>query len=186
MGEGGRHDAAARPVGASLACGVPAETVEEQEIAWAARCDPPFPAQEILRIVRDLAAKQAARGGESTGKATPAPDWESPLPLDEISQAAIHQVLRNRPAIGNEFDPSTLHCRVGSFFNDGVIRRQRPVTPPSQFLHVSNQQTWMRAFNLISGRLRVRQACGLCEQKERGQDGKPDSTKSFASSEYGE
>jgi hypothetical protein len=76
--EGSRHARALELVGAHLGRGEDPEQVLELAVAWAARCDPPPPENEVRRIVSDLAAKQeTAAGGEAT-------DWPPPVPFSDI------------------------------------------------------------------------------------------------------
>jgi hypothetical protein len=81
--QGRRHADALRLVGSALGRGQPADIVEDQAVAWAARCKPPFPEAEIRRIVRDLAAKQAARSPDVDKAASNTTEWEPPITFDE-------------------------------------------------------------------------------------------------------
>ena len=59
--EGQRHDVAVRAAGHYLGIGIDPEDVEEMLLGFAARCQPPHDVDDIKRIVRDLAAKDAAK-----------------------------------------------------------------------------------------------------------------------------
>ena len=59
--EGQRHDVAVRAAGHYLGIGIDAEDVEEMLLAFAERCQPPHDTEDIKRIIRDLAAKDAAK-----------------------------------------------------------------------------------------------------------------------------
>jgi len=58
VGEGGRDDACTRLAGYFLGKGVPAEVVEVDLVAWAARCTPPFPADQVSKCVGSVAARE--------------------------------------------------------------------------------------------------------------------------------
>jgi replicative DNA helicase len=76
--EGRRHAEALRLVGHALARGVNPEALKASALAWARRCTPPLPDDEVRRIVDDLATKQA-------GRAEPPPSaWELPTPFDDF------------------------------------------------------------------------------------------------------
>lgn len=75
--EGSRHDNACSLVGRELRKGQDPDIVRQQALEWARRCDPAFPEDEILRIVADLVAKQAAQ--------TSLPlNWEPPTAFQEF------------------------------------------------------------------------------------------------------
>lgn len=59
--EGQRHDVAVRAAGHYLGIGIDPEDVEEMLLGFAARCQPPHDTDDIRRIIRDLAAKDAAK-----------------------------------------------------------------------------------------------------------------------------
>jgi hypothetical protein len=61
--EGQRHDVAVRAAGHYLGIGIDPEEVEAMLLDFAARCQPPHDPQDVKRIVRDLAAKDAAKRG---------------------------------------------------------------------------------------------------------------------------
>jgi len=69
--EGGRHDVGLRLAGHYLGRGLPAEEVQEIVLGFAARCAPPMDSAEAVRIVRDLAAKDAREGGEPNAIRSP-------------------------------------------------------------------------------------------------------------------
>jgi hypothetical protein len=75
--QGRRHREALRLIGSSLWAGQPADAIRALALAWADRCTPPLPADEVLRIVDDLAVKDAARSTVSN------PAWEPPTPFHE-------------------------------------------------------------------------------------------------------
>jgi hypothetical protein len=76
VAQGARHERALELIGAHLGRGEDAGAVAQLALAWAARCDPPLPEEEVRRILDDLAAKEKAklRG--------PGP-WEAPLPFED-------------------------------------------------------------------------------------------------------
>ncbi len=63
----------------------------------------------------------------------------APLPLDEICEAAVHQVFRDRPWIGDGLNVAPSDRLIGSLLDDCVILGQRSVAPPGQFPHVLDE-----------------------------------------------
>ena len=73
--EGQRHAVAAQITGHLLGKRLAPSEVETIVVSFAERCAPPFPREEARRIVRDLAAKDAARAiAQNDGHGTAAPE----------------------------------------------------------------------------------------------------------------
>jgi hypothetical protein len=72
------------------------------------------------------------------------------LPLDEVSQGAVHQVLGDGPLIRDKLKVAPPHRRVGPVFDHPVIVAQRPLAAPRDFPHVRYQQTRMVLFDLVA------------------------------------
>jgi hypothetical protein len=64
--DGRRHDVAVRIAGHYLGLGLPPGDVEEILVGFGARCTPPADSEKLRRIVRDLAAKDAAKVAPSS------------------------------------------------------------------------------------------------------------------------
>ena len=79
--EGGRHDAAAKLIGADLGRGHDPVDVLDWAYLWAGRCIPPMDKEEVKRIVKDLVARDAAKLG--IGLTAPSQDWP------EMSEEAL-------------------------------------------------------------------------------------------------
>lgn len=100
VAEGGRHAAACRLIGAHFGRGDDPEEVEVLALAWGQRCNPPLPADEVMRIVKDLSEKDNVSGctsgsnagtsnvGASTAlESLPLPE---PPPWPKLQPAALH------------------------------------------------------------------------------------------------
>lgn len=97
--EGHRHAVLLRIAGHYLGLGVPAGEVEEICLGFAARCRPPHDPEDVRQVVRDFAAKDAARAAaEPTESATgwPLHDGSEPWKFPAIAEL-IDSVL---PAAG--------------------------------------------------------------------------------------
>jgi hypothetical protein len=138
VAEGGRHDAALRLVGAHLGRGDGPDDVEALALAWAERCNPPLPAAEVVRIVRDLAGKGGimssanvdtdnVRGASYSDSTTlellPLPE---PPPWPNLEPAALHglagEIVRTIEP-HTEADPvgllAQLVCMIGNLVGPG-------------------------------------------------------------------
>jgi hypothetical protein len=73
----------------------------------------------------------------------------APLPLDEVSQPAVHQVFGDGPLIRDELKTPPPHRRIGPVFHDPVIIGQGSLASPRYFLHIRYQQTRMVRFDLV-------------------------------------
>lgn len=60
VGEGRRDDTCTRLVGYLLAKGMPPEAVYELLLGWAARCNPPLPAEVVQKCVESIAKREGA------------------------------------------------------------------------------------------------------------------------------
>ncbi|MBX9625904.1 MAG: bifunctional DNA primase/polymerase, partial [Gemmataceae bacterium] len=73
--EGGRHDAAARLIGAELGRGHDPVDVLDWAYQWADRCDPPMGQEEVKKILTDLRDKDLRKLTEGIVPRDTKPDW---------------------------------------------------------------------------------------------------------------
>jgi hypothetical protein len=74
----------------------------------------------------------------------------APLPLDEVSQGAVHQVFGDGPLIRDELKAAPAHRRIGPVFDLSVIVGQWPLAASRDLPHIRYQQTRMVRFNLVA------------------------------------
>ena len=74
----------------------------------------------------------------------------APLPLDEVSQPAVHEVFGDGPLIRDKFKVAPPHRRIGPVFDHPVIVGQWPFAAPRDFRHVRYQQTRMVSLDLVA------------------------------------
>src|SRR5262249_41034103 len=91
------------------------DQVEEEAVAWALRCDPPMEVDEVRKIVRDLAAREARRQVEQ-GNAGQEEEWEPPVSFDD----------HDLPPFPSEIFPDWLRA----FVEAEAIATQTPVDLP--------------------------------------------------------
>jgi hypothetical protein len=72
------------------------------------------------------------------------------LPLDEVSQGAVHQVLGDGPFIRDKLKASPAHRRIGPVFDHPIIVGQWPLAAPRDFRYVRYQQTRMVWVDLVA------------------------------------
>jgi hypothetical protein len=101
---GQRHSSAVALVGAHLGRGEPAVEVERLAVAWAARCEPSMPEDEIKKIVADFANKQYS---------PLAAQWEAPYPFEQRTLLA--------------FPVQALPEWLGAFVTAEAVTTQTPV-----------------------------------------------------------
>lgn len=107
VSEGGRHDAATRLIGKALARGTDPVEVLDLAYTWAERCDPPFDREAVKRMVKDFAAKDAAKLAPDT------PDRKEPWPT--MGGEAFHGLAGDfvrRVEPQTEADPNALLVQV--------------------------------------------------------------------------
>ena len=96
-GEGQRHDAALRLIGAALGRGTDPVVVAQPATAWSRRCSPPMAEGEILRILGDLTRKQTIRiqAVEEEVEAIPLPE-AAPWPIldDDAYHGLAGEIVR--------------------------------------------------------------------------------------------
>jgi hypothetical protein len=131
--QGSRHKEACRLAGLHVGRSESQAAIEESALEWANRCDPPMPAEEVLRVVRDLFAKEA---GRSKSIALQSVDSEvedidrlrlpEPPPWPVLDQAALYGIAGDivraiRPQ--TEADPVAILVQllvmVGNIFGRG-------------------------------------------------------------------
>jgi hypothetical protein len=80
--QGERHSKALQLIGSGLARGMASSEVEEQALAWASKCNPPMPSEEVKRIVADLSQKhQVAQAAALV--------WDPPVPFYDFDPPAF-------------------------------------------------------------------------------------------------
>ena len=72
------------------------------------------------------------------------------LPLDEVSQGAVHQVFGDGPLIRDILKAAPSHRRIDPVFDHPVIVGQWPLAAPRDFRHVRYQQTRMVRLDLVA------------------------------------
>jgi len=92
VAEGKRHSEALRLIGAELGRGQDPAIVETNALAWAERCTPPMPEEEVRRIVTDLAESDTlkALANQEDIEALPIPD---PPPWPVLDDAALYGLV---------------------------------------------------------------------------------------------
>jgi len=97
--DGKRHDTALRLIGSHLGRGDDAFAVYEKARAWALKCQPPMDEDEIYRIVRDLAKKEAAKLVDEPANDAP---WPELKPAALYGLAGIRESrINNTPQFGS-------------------------------------------------------------------------------------
>src|SRR5258706_226677 len=65
------------------------------------------------------------------------------LPLDQIRETAVHQVLRNSPTVGNEFNGAPSDGRIGALLHYAIVIGKRTGAAAAKLARVVNQQARM-------------------------------------------
>jgi hypothetical protein len=121
--EGGRHSTAARLIGAALASGTPRERVEVDAIGFARRCSPPMAEAEALRLVGDLAGRQATQV-ERLAEEVEAVDLP-PSKWPRLAEEAFHGIIGEIIQViepHSEADPAALLVQALAFLGSAVGR----------------------------------------------------------------
>jgi AAA domain/Bifunctional DNA primase/polymerase, N-terminal len=134
--EGERNATLCRLVGGYIKMNGPDADLPTLALAWAARCSPTFPDEDVLRIVANLASKEQSKGVQTTSQSKPvaALSLGSRLYRD-IEPQAVEWLWPNRialgklslivgqPGFGKTFLAVDMAARVstGSAFPDGSM-----------------------------------------------------------------
>lgn len=123
--EGQRHATACRLVGCELARGTDPATVLTDALAWAARCRPPMPVEEITGIIGRLLAKEKAKpaaGPENLEdiELPAAEPWPAP-PTIALSHGIVGELLE-RLSPATEADPVALLTTILAAFGNAAGR----------------------------------------------------------------
>jgi hypothetical protein len=118
-GEGQRNAQAARLAGCEMARGTPAATVLVDALAWAARCRPPMPVEELRDVLASIAGRESSKATappeaiatddydpELEAIALPAPAWPE-RPEAMLSHGVVGGLLR-RVELETEADPASI------------------------------------------------------------------------------
>jgi hypothetical protein len=70
--------------------------------------------------------------------------------FDQASQSAIHEILGNGPAVGNELNTAAAHGGVGALLHDPVIFGERSHAALGHRRNIFHKQARVSRFYLVS------------------------------------
>jgi hypothetical protein len=118
-GEGKRHDRACQLIGSHLAFGESKETVLAKALEWGKRCRPAMDDEEIRRIVRDFAAKDAVRRPAKSGIVAASTSW--PV-LDDAALYGLSGDVVRAIEPSTEADPVAILGQFHVYFGNVIGR----------------------------------------------------------------
>jgi hypothetical protein len=126
VGKGQRHAAALKLVGSAIGRNVDLCQVAQQATAWAARCSPPIPDDEVLRIVSDLSQRQGAKTEDSIRQEVEAAPLPEPVEWPILDQAAYYGIsgeIVRQIEPESEADPVAILVQLLTMFGNLIGRR---------------------------------------------------------------
>lgn len=172
VAEGGRDATCTRLAGYFLGKGVPEDAVEIVLQAWAERCSPPFPADEVTKCVRSIAKREGAQAGPPSRLAevldvalveiTAPPEKRRPAAktgigrLDALASGGVYPgeyiICGARPGVGKSALSSQV-TRQFAFAGHGVLYVSREMTRSALIRRLLVQESGVRAEALKTGQL---------------------------------